>query len=231
MPAFIVETIDPGKMEIFSVSELPKEDQPFDSIIAKMGSAINNITDLEGKKIGVFPGSTATNLLEKYLISKGVDISGVGFIPITPPNQLPALYEGSIDAIHSYEPITTIAIESGDFKRIHKSVYAEQLNNNQGVALVSRSFIETRPEIASRAIAALNMAFDFSRQEEQQSRVLLVKYMKLDSAVAENVVLAHMLRHDEIDSTAMQDYADRLYYLGELESRVNVSSMFYTILE
>ena len=92
---------------------------------------------------------------KKFLDEKGVGISGIEFVPIIPPNQLPALYSGSIDALHSYEPITTIALESGNAKRIYSSVYAEQLNNNQGVALISKRFISENPSLALKSISVI----------------------------------------------------------------------------
>jgi len=70
-----------------------------------------DLEDLEGKKIGVFPGSTATNLLKKFLSDNNIDISKIEFIQIVPPNQLPALYGGSIDVLHAYEPTTAIALQ------------------------------------------------------------------------------------------------------------------------
>ena len=66
---------------------------------------------MEGRKIGVFPGSTATNLLKKFLSDNNIDISKIEFIQIVPPNQLPTLYEGSIDVLHAYEPTTAIALQ------------------------------------------------------------------------------------------------------------------------
>ena len=227
IPAFLAENIDPGKFLIFAVSEPPISNQPFDSIIVKKESPLTSLKDLEGKKIGVFPGSTATNLLKKFLITKEVVIEKTNLMPITPPNQLFALETGSIDALHSYEPITTIAIKTMNARRIYPSVYAEQLNNNQGVALISKKFIDENPKLALKSVTILNKAFDFTRQNETVARSLLLKYMKLSNEISNEVVLANMLRYDEIDLKAMQQYIDRLYDLGELDKKLNFSDMIY----
>src|SRR3989344_1148510 len=128
VPALIAETIDSGKLKIFSASDITPE-TPFDSLIVKTGSSLNSLKDLEGKKIGVFPGSTATNLLKKFLSDNNVDTSKIEFIQIVPANQLPALYEGSIDVLHAYEPTTAIALQSGNAKKLYSSIYSEQLKN------------------------------------------------------------------------------------------------------
>lgn len=227
VPAFIAENVDPGKFLIFAVSEPPISNQPFDSIIVKKESPLNLLKDLEGKRMGVFPGSTATNLLKKFLISKKINIEKMEFIPITPPNQILALEKGSIDAIHSYEPITTISIKTMGARRIYPSVYAEQLNNNQGVALISKKFINKNPKLALKSITVLNKAFDFTRQNEAEARSLLPKYMKLSNEVSNEVIFANMLSYSEIDLELMQKYIGQLYELGELDKKLNFSTLVY----
>ena len=227
VPALIVETIDSNKLKIFSVSDITPE-TPFDSVIVKADSTLESLEDLENKKIGVFPGSTATNLLKKYLTEQGIDISTIEFIQIIPPNQLSALYAGSIDALHPYEPSTTIAIESGNAKKIYGSVYASQLNHNpQGVALISTAFLKSNPELAKKTIAAFDKASDFIEQNDEETRKIIEKYVGVDENVANNVVILYMGRSDEIDSVIMQEYADMIFEIGELESRVDVSDILY----
>lgn len=228
VPAFIAENVDPGKFLIFAVSEPPISNQPFDSIIVKKESLLNSLEDLEGGKIGVFPGNTATNLLKKFLSSKNINTEKMEFVPITPPNQLLALEKGSIGALHSYEPVTTIAVKTMNARRIYPSVYAEQLNNNQGVALISKKFIGENPKLALKSVTVLNKAFDFTRQNEAMARSLLPKYMKLNNEVSNEVILANMLKYDEIHLETMQKYIDQLYVLGELDKKLNFSTLVYT---
>lgn len=227
VPVLIVETIDPNKIEIFSVSDITPQ-TPFDSIIVQEDSNLENLKDLEGKKIGVFPGSTATNLLKAYLEDNEVDTSKIEFVKIIPPNQLPALYGGSIDALHAYEPTLTIAIESNHAKKLYGSVYAEQLNHNpQGVALVSSDFIKKNPEFAEKVINSFDKATDFMKTNDEETREIITKYIKVNEDVAEKTVLLYMSRSDEIDEEVLQDYADMLYRLGELETKVKVSDLIY----
>ena len=74
VPVLAVELQSPGKLKVFSVSEITPE-RPFDALLVKEDSAMQTPSDFSGKRIGVFPGSTATNLLKKYLGDKGVDVS------------------------------------------------------------------------------------------------------------------------------------------------------------
>ncbi|MBU2561626.1 MAG: ABC transporter substrate-binding protein [Nanoarchaeota archaeon] len=227
VPVLIVETIDPGKIKVFSASDITPE-TPFDSLIIPKGSQLSSLYDLEGKKIGVFPGSTATNLLKSFLKDKGVDVTEIEFIQIVPPTQLPALYAGTIDVLHSYEPTTTIALESGNAKKLYGSVYAEQLNHNpQGVALISSKFIAENPTLANKVVTSFDKASDFIEQNEGKARLIIPKYVKLDQNVADKSVLLYMSRSDNINKVAMKKYVDMLYDVGELKTRVSTSALYY----
>jgi len=227
VPAIIAETIDPGKIKVFSISDITPE-APFDALIIKKDSELITLEDIKDKKIGVFPGSTATKLLKKFLDDKNIDTSGIEFVQLIPPNQLPALTSGSIDVLHSYEPITAIALENGDAKKLYGSVYAEQLNHNpQGVALVSASFLKDSPETAKEVIGAFDRTSDFIRENDSETRRIVSKYVKVDKKVASKVVFLYMSKSNKIDHQVLQDYADMLHELGELEGKLDVSNIVY----
>ncbi len=228
VPVLAVELQSPGRLKVFSVSAITKK-APFDSLLVKDSSSINKLSDLAGKKIGVFPGSTATTLLKKYLADKGVNTSGVTFTPVPPQNQLTALQSGSIDVLHAYEPTTAIALTHGGVRQIDGSVYAEMLDPNpQGVAVVSNKFLQEHSAIASKLIRALERAMIFMRDHDAESRQIMAKRLGLDKAVADRSVFLYMLPSKEIDPVVFQKYADMLTNLGELKGSVAVNQMLYS---
>lgn len=227
VPVLAVELQAPGKIKVFSVSEITRQ-HPFDAILTLNNSSINQISDLPGKKIGVFPGSTATTLLRKYLQDSGINTDEILFVPIIPPNQLTALYRGSIDALHAYEPTIAIAKTREDVKLIHGSVYAEMISPNpQGVAVVSSKFVDESPKIANSVIEALEKAMLFMKDNDFESRKILSERMKLSESIANQTVFLYMIPHSEIDTDIFQDYSDMLTELGELESKVTVKDLLY----
>jgi ABC-type nitrate/sulfonate/bicarbonate transport system substrate-binding protein len=226
-PALAVELQSPGRLKIFSASAITKQ-RPFDSILVKDGSAIRALSDLAGKRIGVFPGSTATSFLKKCLKDSHIDFSGIVFVPIPPQTQLGALLEGSIDALHAYEPTTAIALAHGGVRKVFGSVYAELLDPNlQGVGAVSAKFVRDQPDAARRVIRALEKAMAFMRQNEAETRQIIAKRLKLEDRVAQTIVLLDVQPHAELDRAALQKYADMLTTLGELKAPVKVDAMIY----
>src|SRR5215471_17768281 len=92
-PALAVEAQSPGRLKIFAASAITRQ-KPFDSLLVKENSSIQKVSDLAGRRIGVFPGSTATSLLRKFLKDSKVEVGGITFVPIPPQTQLGALLEG-----------------------------------------------------------------------------------------------------------------------------------------
>jgi len=227
VPVLAVELQSPGKLKVFSVSEITPQ-APFDALLVKTESPIKGLADLAGKKVGVFPGSTATRLLKKHLSDKGVDVSETTFIPIPAQNMLAALVGGSIDALHAYEPTTAIALTKGGVRQLYGSVYAEMLSPNpQGVAAVNMVFLREHPKTAKKVIRALERGMAFMKENDAETRKILVSRMKLSEDAAKRCIFLYMLPHSEIRSEILQKYADMLTELQELGGRVEVQNVLY----
>jgi len=227
VPVLAVELQSPGKLKVFSVSEITPQ-KPFDALLVKEDSPVRTLSDLPGRRIGVFPGSTATSLLKKYLGDKGVDVSGITFVPMPPADHLAALLEGSVDVIYAYEPTIAIALSKGGVKQLHGSVYADMLSPNPiSVSVISTAFLQKHPETAAKVIRALERAMNYMKEQDRETRQILVKRMKLSEDAANRCVFLYMLGHEQIDSALFQRFADMLTGLGELKGHVRVDSLVY----
>jgi ABC-type nitrate/sulfonate/bicarbonate transport system substrate-binding protein len=225
-PVLSAEARAPGRIKIFSVSAITTE-APFDALLVREGGP-SSLNGLEGRRIGVFPGTTATSLLRAFLEDEGVEVSNVTFAPIPPEAQLAALESGSIDALHAYEPVTTIAVQRGGVQRLHGSVYADMLSPNpQGVAFVATDFARLHPAEAAAFVRAVERALEFMRSNPAESRRILAERLNLDPRVARDTVLLYMTPHAEIPVDTLQSYADLLLRIGELSDPVRTSSMLY----
>ncbi|UCF42606.1 MAG: ABC transporter substrate-binding protein [Planctomycetota bacterium] len=227
VPALAAELRAPGKLKVFAVSEITA-DQPFDALLVRKDSPIRALSDLSGKKVAVFPGTTATNLLRKYLGDKGVNVSTITFVPMAPANHLDALMESSVDVVYAYEPTIAIALSKGAVKKLRGSVYADMLSPNPiSVSMVSTGFLQRHPQTAAKVIAALERAMEYVREQDEQARCILVEQMKLSEDAADRCVFLYMLGHEQIDLAVFQRFADMLTELGELNGHVAVDSLVY----
>jgi ABC-type nitrate/sulfonate/bicarbonate transport system substrate-binding protein len=228
VPVMNVELADPGKVKIFAGSRLTQE-EPFDSLLVLKESPIQKLTDLAGKKVGVFPGSTATNFLKRYLSSKGVATETVEIVQLPAANQLSALYGGSVDALLAFEPNITIPLEEGKVRKlIPESVYFETFNYSpQGVGLISTKFVNEEPELAKKSVDTMNQAYVFMKDQNAAARQIAERRFAIPKTVAEKVGLTHMYGLDTLDKTMVEKYADTLVSLGELKQKPDLSKIFY----
>ncbi|UCC21887.1 MAG: ABC transporter substrate-binding protein [Planctomycetota bacterium] len=227
VPVLASELKAPGRLKVFAVSEITA-DQPFDALLVRKASPIRTLSDLSGKRIAVFPGTTATNLLRKYLGDKDVNTSTITFVPMSPASHLDALQKGSVDVIYAYEPTIAIALSTGDVKKLHGSVYADMLSPNPiSVSVVSSRFLQRHPKTAAKVISALQRAMEYMREQDGVARSILAGQMNLSREAANRCVFLYMLGHEQIDSAVFQRFVDMLTELGELKGCVTVDRLVY----
>jgi ABC-type nitrate/sulfonate/bicarbonate transport system substrate-binding protein len=227
VPLLALESQAPGRVKVFSVSAITPA-TPFDALLVPTSSSIQSLQDLAGKRIGVFPGTTAGALLRRFLANNGVDTATLVMVPVPPELQLTALQNNSVDALHSYEPTVAIALNRGDVKKLYGSVYAQMLTPNpQGVAAISVDFLRRNSATAAATVRALERAMLYMRTNEAGAKEILSRRLRLDAAVTATTTFLYMLPHTEIDSNIFQRYADMLREIGELKAPIDVRDILY----
>lgn len=218
VPVLHLEEKFPNNIRIFSHSKITK-DKPFDKLIVREDSGIGKLSDLQGKKIGVFPGTTALNMLKEFLRKNNVDINKITFVQLAPPVQLQSLESKAIDALLSYEPTTTIALLQKKYKVLYSSVFTELLNPTPlGVAIISRNFEKEYPELAKKVINVIDNSVAYMNNNEKDSRKLLIKYNKLLPEASEKTVLLNMTLSSDVNYKNIQELVNIFVITGELKN-------------
>lgn len=221
VPVINLEIQYPGRVRLFSHSRM-RPDNAFDSVVVKTNSPINALTDLAGKKIGVFPGTSATKMLILLLTRQNIDTKSIQFIQLPPQTQLSSLESGAIDALFTYEPTTTIALKSGRVKKIFGSVYASLQNPCPiGASVVSRAYEKANPVAAANSIRAIDQSVEIIRQDPSTAKSLLVSNIQVPSEIAAEVNFVDVTLSNEIDVAALQSFIDLLFEAGEIPERID----------
>lgn len=221
------DAVDPGKVKIFAVSALTNE-KPFDGVVAKNGSGIESVQDLTGKKISVFPGTTATAFLKHYLTAQGVDIAQTEFIQMAPTDHLVALESGAVQASYLYEPVLSIALVSGNVHAITESVYATTSDRSPiGVYVVSTKFLNEHPELAKRAVSTLQEAMVYSNEHSEEAVTALASEFKLSADIASRVSLIEFTSASDVKDSFLTSFLDLLISFGEIKAQPDLSTLLY----
>lgn len=227
VPALALQLRSPGRFFVTAVSTISQE-QPFDAILVNTSSTTAELQDLSGKKIAVFPGTTATNLLKAFLEEKGVDTSEIEFLPTPPQNLLAGLRSGAVDAAHVYEPAWTIGRNDSTLRQLYGTVYGEQLSPNpQGISILNRRTAESRPNETARLVRAFDQALTYMRQDRDSMNTVLANHFTLPGNTIEDMHILYMTPHEEIDWNSLDRYVDLLIAVGELESRPDLTDLAY----
>ena len=226
IPFITVEQKEPGKLKIHNTSRMTSE-HPFDRFIVKQDSPITDVKQLAGKKVGLFPGTSATNLSKDYLKKQGVDVNTIEFVQMPPQNHLPALESGAVDALFAYEPGLTLALTKGA-RAISPSVYAELVQENPiGVGVITSKFASEQPAAAKQAIAAVDEAIRFQDEQEAKARAIAKKVFTFEQPVADQFSLTPIFESTKINKAKVKELAEKLVTIGELQTIPNTDTIYY----
>ncbi len=224
VPILNLEVQHPGKVRIVLHSKMT-ESCPYDGIVVKADSPIKSISDLPGHKIGLFPGTTALNLMKGFLKKHGIKDDGIEFVQLPPPSHLSALESGAVDALLAYEPTLTTALSKGN-RRIFGSIYVDLLSPSPiSASIVSREFEKKHPEEAKAFISVLDQSIGLIRADPKDARQSLGNYTKLPPEVIPAVNIVDDVLSTEVNTTNLQAFIDRLVQLGELPRSINAADL------
>ncbi len=219
VPLIHLEIQHPGRIRIFSHSRMRPENSTY-RIVVKNNSPLRALKDLEGRKIGVFPGTSATRLLTAFLQTRQVDTSRITFVQLPPSAQVASLESGAVDALFAYDPLTLIA--PGTYRALSNSVYAELIDPCPlGVSVISRVYERSHPRSAARAVAALQEGIAYMETHPEQARTLLPRFTKMTPEVAARLNVGDITLSNDIDAAALQRFIDLLYQIGEIPEKID----------
>lgn len=225
--AYGIETRAPGTIRI--VGLIDNTNLP--AIIVSKQSNITTLQELNHKRIGTFPGGGAVSTLNAVLESEHVQPSEV--IQLTPALHLEALAKGSVDAILSYEPTTSILLGKGVARILLPkagSFIAQPLY--LGFAGVSQRFFTKNPGATVRFADAMTRARNYFKQNEQEARLIMMRYAQLDRTTALSIPSLPYVDFKETtaaDIAAAQKLADFYYEKNVTTGKVNVTQMMLAI--
>ncbi len=220
VPLLHLEIQHPGKFRVFSHSRMRRENSTY-RLVVKSASPLQTLADLSGKKIGVFPGTSATRLVSAFLQRKGVDPKTVTFVQLPASAQVSSLESGAVDALFSYDPLTLVA-EPGRYRALSNSVYAELIEPCPvGVSVISRDFERAQPEVAARAAQAVQEGIAYVGSHPQQAAALLPRFTRMTPEMAARVNVADITLSNTVDAATLQRFINLLYEIGEIPEKID----------
>jgi ABC-type nitrate/sulfonate/bicarbonate transport system substrate-binding protein len=205
-------------VKIYSMSNITEENG-FDGIIVRKESPIMELKDLSGKKVGLFPGSTAKNFLTVVFEQRYPELPLPEMIPLKADLQLQQLEGGHIDALFAYESNLTTGMVKHQFRKVCPSIYAMHFSPSPiGVAAVNTSWENRKPELAAAYLRAIDKAIVFIRENPVKAREILVKATGYDPEIAGSMNIMPMSLSSEVNKPLLLEYFKSLKTMGEISA-------------
>jgi NitT/TauT family transport system substrate-binding protein len=216
----------PDSFRIIQVYSITKT-RYTEAILTPTDSQIQNIKDLEGKRIGAFPGIFVKTVLQKIAAQNGFSIPDTSYNEIPPAAQLAALKNHQIDALYALEPNITLAVKQGIGKVLLTCPPCELMEEPVPVAVtvVSTQFISKNPDATQKVHKVFEDARQFIIKHETDSRKILVSRLSISQDIAMNI---HLNTYPLIDNDLagkMQEYADLLLSWKLVSQHIDVNSL------
>jgi len=222
-----IEAASPGQIK-FCLPCVETEGRRASCLLVKKGAGISVVSDLRGKRIGTYTGTTQLLYLRLLLKNLGLDPEkDVTVIQVSPQLEIEAFATGQFDALYTIEPSVTIAIERGIGEPLVENPRNKYVVSPfpAGAIPFSSKFLKEHPLEAKGIYKGMDRAVTFIRKNEDEAKKLVSKYTGLEEGIATKAGIYEWWRAGEMDVEVMQKLADLLFENGEIQSKVSVGEM------
>jgi NitT/TauT family transport system substrate-binding protein len=213
------------------LQEILVPDRAFDAIIVKNDSPIEGINDLKGKTIACFPGSQLKAYLEIILERAGVDPSTVSITQLPPPNMLPALLSGTVDACFALEPILTIASAKQKARIIVPSPICKYIGEGSPICaasyLISTEWADQNPAAADAFVSSVYDAVAVIQSDYERISLLYPDFTPIPVEIAPQVVITDFATLENADFSGLQTELKILRDAGVIKRDISLKGLIY----
>jgi NitT/TauT family transport system substrate-binding protein len=152
-------------------------------------SGIKSLSDLQGKKVGTV-GASSTDYLW-VLVAKKLNVPESAFdvIPMTPPELVPSLDRGDIQAYFVWEPWASRAVEVSGKDKVHILANSGDVGYFLNfIVVANKKFAEANPEATARVLAALREAIAFQNSNPAEAARIGAEKNKLKPEMASYII-------------------------------------------
>jgi ABC-type nitrate/sulfonate/bicarbonate transport system substrate-binding protein len=224
-----VEEADPGKFKFLNFVVWSQKSHA-DYLIVNPLIGIDQISQLEGRRIGLHPGSAVRAFAINILKIRGVDPLRCEFLELPPSSMVSALELNQVDALYCMDPTATFLTESGVGKVLVEHPLGILTNGGDipiaGTAVSSR-YANAHRSTVSKFRSALDQGISFLENPENimESQKLMSTYLAMPVSDISGMKPASYWRLESIRRERLQNIADKFKEIGVVSKPVTVSNL------
>lgn len=156
-----------------------------ESLVAREGSGIESVKDLEGKKVATPFASTAHFSLQNAMELNGVDVAKVELYDMQPDDIFAAWTRGDIDAAYVWDPVLTKLFEDGGKAITSSEELAKKGIVTADLAVANKEFAEKYPDVITGYIKAQIYAVDMFNDDKDTALQKIAEAIDITKEEAE----------------------------------------------
>jgi ABC-type nitrate/sulfonate/bicarbonate transport system substrate-binding protein len=170
-------------------------DEPL-AIVARKGSGVRpgGIEELKGKRVGLAKAQTSDEYLKMVLSRRGMKYEDVTIENImSPPALAPALKDGKVDAVVSWEPYNTAVLE-----QVPDSYIV--------VATAHEPTIQSNPELIRNFVVGLAAASQYTRKNRNEAVEIFANWVPDVNLTVAKKAIQHISYDPRVSPSVMQAF-------------------------
>jgi NitT/TauT family transport system substrate-binding protein len=137
------------------------------AVVAGVNTGIATLADLEGRKVGIWPGSTQEVVIYDRLDAVGLSAKDIQPIRVSFSDMAPALARGDIDAYVGAEPGPGISLANGTGK-IVEYPYSTKVGSLNMVLSTSQTMVDTDPDLIRTLLRIHRAASEYAMAHPEE---------------------------------------------------------------
>ncbi|THD44705.1 MAG: ABC transporter substrate-binding protein [Bradyrhizobium sp.] len=190
-------------------------------VVLGPNTVVNSPKDLEGKKIGMAAGAGVAMAITSMCEDKGVDCSKIKLINLQPPDQIPALLRGDIDAMAIWNPYALAGVKAGG--RVYFTGNKSYIDGQEqsvhymyldGGLIVNGPFLMKNPETVKAVMRAIIKATNYiNSHSRKEIAAILSGPLEIPADDLEQILKANIYSN-AVDDTTVGELTKLLAYGG-----------------
>ena len=196
------------------------------AIVVAKDAPYNKVADLQGKVVTI-PGHATMQdfLLRKAFKNEDISFNKIKLLVLKPPEMIPALDKGDIDAFIAWEPYPAKAV-TGNTGRVLMSSHAIWPDHPCCVAVSSDAFIKTHQEVINKFQDVHKRACDFIGSNQEEAIDIGMKYTGMDKQTVRKA-LAAILYNGDLKREKLSEFIDFLKELRYIKPDNSDTNLIY----
>jgi ABC-type nitrate/sulfonate/bicarbonate transport system substrate-binding protein len=199
------------------------------AIVAGKDSGIDKLTDLKGKRVAIWPGSTQEVFVLERLHMEGMSVKDITPVRVSFSEMPAALQRGDVDAYVGAEPGPSLSVVAG-YGKIVEYPYSTPMGSLNMILATHRDMVTEKPEILGLVVKLQKQASQYAMAHpDEMAAMTVAKLGQKKDAVAASV--ANVDLNWEMTPTMLanaKSYAEHMQALKQIKAVPDMNALMVT---